>query len=239
MANPSLIFTISFLIFIAILFLISTFTGWLVKNKFVLPALLVFTAWGFCLWLVIGYYGKWVPYSKTKNNRDKSIFTVSLIFLCLTTVLFVTLLILAIIYHPSPKNVSRVRAYRRYPRVTDIAPPTVPVSVPASRQTSAPLSAPASAPMDLVKEVNEEKEYLSTIHDPNIQSQINLDIQQKTDQINMYETQGLLTPEQESLATRIAQDKINRANESLSKPYPSVYFTQKPMFGQEGQNVLM
>ena len=55
MVNPSLIFTIIILVVITLLFFIAIFKGWIGNNPFVLPALLVFTVWGFALWLLVAY----------------------------------------------------------------------------------------------------------------------------------------------------------------------------------------
>ena len=71
------------------------------------------------------------------------------------------------------------------------------------------------------------------------QNIIRSDIEQKQQTLKEYESQGLITPSEEIFATRIAQEKLRRGEESLNKFAPSVYFTQKEMFGSEGADVKM
>ena len=122
MVNPSLIFTICILAVITVLFLIAAFTGILGRNPYVLQALLVLTAWGFALWLVIGYHPEWSPYRTTNpaeainandnRNYNRELFYISLIVLIMTTLIFVVLLMFAI-NHKTPSKKSRTHVMVR------------------------------------------------------------------------------------------------------------------------------
>ena len=285
MVNPSLIFTISILIVITILFLVATFTGWLGTNPYVLPMLLILTAWGFALWLGIGYYAEWTPYKSTKSNSanniqsnknyNKTLFIYSAIFFIATTILFIVFLMLVIVYK-TPKQIYYSRPRQVIIRKPIYIPPQMPLQSSEAEtdiptETIAPLSeaelpskmmAPTSEAeipsklrtgtsvtqpsfselqmdrIDKLERLVEKLRLEQSLQESGakVNPGLEADIKQKQEELSAYEISGVMTPEEEALATRIAEYKIKRGQESLTKYSPSSYFTRRKMFGPEGES---
>lgn len=266
MANPSLIFTITILIVIMILFLISAFTGWLVTNPYLLPLLLTLTAWGFALWLVISYYTEWTPYKSTKSNSsnniesnknyNKTVFIYSAVFFIITTILFIILLILVIMH--KPHRVSNKYTRIRQPIVLEQKDDSTNRSTPPSSDAELPstnaknidsglgyhyyIQQSHSARLDklerLVERLVEELKFEQSLKvtGTKVTPDIESDIMKKRQELSSYIATESITPKEEAVATRVAEDKIRKGQESLTKVSPSSYFTRKEMFGYDGES---
>ncbi len=289
MVNPSLIFTVSILIVITILFLVTTFTGWLGRNPYVLPTLLILTAWGFALWLGISYYTEWTPYKSTKSNLannvqsnknyNKTLFIYSAIFFITTTILFIVFLMLVMTYKPA----KQIKIYYNRPQPYIIRNPIyIPYQMPVQStepeaetniytETITPMSeaelpskiiAPTSeaelpskvrtgsnvpqtnspelqmARINKLERLVEELRLEQSLQESGakVDTGLQADIKQKQEELSGYKIAGVMTPDEETLATRIAEYKIKRGQESLTKYSPSSHFTSRKMFGPEGES---